>query len=177
MENTQGKEDVINGFFGTYRFLTLEFETVIKYCGLRYNNAIALLQAIMTGEPKYYNQFENVSGLRACSIGKYVDHSWVTPKLFQQMLYEVNLAKFSQSNGMKNRLLETGDKKLVYLNYKGDTSLGVYNGGGLNLLGNALEVVRSQLQGNPIHRVGNLSVDIVEPMIYKEPGQITRYHR
>lgn len=177
MEDAQGKEGVINGFFGTYRFLTLEFETVIKYCGLRYNNAIALLQAIMTGEPKYYNQFEKVSGLRACSIGRYVDHSWVTPKLFQQMLYEVNLAKFAQSNEMKTRLLKTGDKKLVYLNYKGDTTLGVCNGEGMNLLGCALQIVRSQLQGNPIHRVGNLSVDIVEPMIYKEPGQITRYHR
>ena len=166
-----------NGFFGEYRFLTLEYEIKIHYCGLEFTNAMALLQALMSGSTKYYKQFERVSGYKACLIGGLINHDWVTKKLLCQMLYEVNLAKFTQFNYLKQYLLNTGDCNLVNVNYVGDTTLGVYNGEGMNLLGKALEVVRRQLRGDAVDGTPDFPIDQVQPIIYKDSKKITRYSR
>ena len=172
-----GRRSPDNGFFGEYRFLTLEYETEIHYCGLEFTNAMSLLQALMTGNVGYYMQFEKISGNKACCIGRYANHDWLTKKLLCQMLYEVNLAKFAQSNYLTQYLLNTEDCELVNVNYKGDDILGVYNGNGMNLLGKALTAVRKQLQDGVVSGTPDFPVDQVQPIIYKEPEKITRYNR
>ena len=60
-------------------------------------------------------------------------------------MYEIVLAKFSQNEYLKRRLLETGNALLIEGNDWGDTYWGVCNGRGKNKLGKILMRVRTEL--------------------------------
>lgn len=61
-------------------------------------------------------------------------------------MYEICLAKFSQNENLKARLLETGDKHLEEGNTWGDKIWGTVNGEGENNLGKILMRVRAELR-------------------------------
>lgn len=62
------------------------------------------------------------------------------------VMYSVVYAKFSQNSNLKSRLLATEDRYIEEGNTWNDTQWGVCNGEGLNLLGQVLMLVRSQLR-------------------------------
>lgn len=68
---------------------------------------------------------------------------WEDIKL--HVMYEVVLAKFSQNEFLKQKLIATGREWLEEGNTCGDRTWGTVNGVGQNLLGHVLMTVRSVL--------------------------------
>ena len=63
-----------------------------------------------------------------------------------QIMYEICLAKFTQNEELKEKLLATGNEELVEGNTWHDTYWGVCNRRGKNKLGKILMRVRSELK-------------------------------
>jgi len=61
------------------------------------------------------------------------------------IMYDINLAKFSQNTDLKIKLLETGDQILIEGNTWGDRFWGVCRGSGRNELGKILMKIRKSL--------------------------------
>ena len=60
-------------------------------------------------------------------------------------MYEVCKAKFTQNDGLKHKLKDTGDAILIEGNTWGDRIWGVCNGVGENRLGRILMQIRDEL--------------------------------
>jgi ribA/ribD-fused uncharacterized protein len=83
---------------------------------------------------------------KAKQIGKTVPlrADWEEVKV--DAMYKAVYAKFSQNPGLKAQLFATGNRYLEEGNTWNDTNWGVQNNIGLNLLGQILMLVRSQLR-------------------------------
>ena len=62
-------------------------------------------------------------------------------------MYDICFKKFSQSEELKKKLLDTGDQELIEGNYWNDTFWGVCEGKGQNHLGKILMQIREELRG------------------------------
>ena len=64
----------------------------------------------------------------------------------EQIMYEICKAKFTQNPDLAEKLLETGDAELIEGNWWHDTTWGMCNGEGQNLLGKILMRVREEIK-------------------------------
>jgi len=71
-------------------------------------------------------------------------NNWDLVKL--DVMYGLNLKKFSEHPNLKELLLDTGDQELVEGNNWGDTYWGAVNGAGENHLGKILMRVRNDIR-------------------------------
>ncbi len=136
--------DCIDSFRNEYDFLSNFFETSIQINGYTFTNAEAAFQSFK--ELERQEDFTTITGKKAKSLGKRVKlrADWEEVKV--GIMYEVVLAKFSQNEELKEKLLATGDATLIEGNTWNDRFWGVCRGKGQNKLGLILERVRAELR-------------------------------
>lgn len=135
----------ICGFFNEYRFLSNFYEVPVQYNGLLFRSSEAAFQAQKC--PERANEFLNLSPDEAKRMGRKVNirSDWESVK--DTVMYEIVLAKFSQNEALKKKLIDTGDAFLAEENWWGDKYWGTVNGVGRNQLGKTLMKVRMELIG------------------------------
>lgn len=136
---------MINKFRGANRFLSNFYETSVEWEGLIYPSSEAAFQAAKTLDQEDRKRFQTMTPVEAKREGYRVTlrDDWEDIKL--HAMYEVVLAKFSQNEFLKQKLIATGREWLEEGNTWGDRTWGTVNGVGQNLLGHVLMTVRSVL--------------------------------
>ena len=136
---------MINKFRGANRFLSNFYETKVEWEGLVYPSSEAAFQAGKTLDKEERKKFCFMKPVEAKHEGYKVTlrDDWEDVKL--HVMYEVVLAKFSQNEFLKQKLIATGREWLEEGNTWGDRTWGTVNGVGQNLLGHVLMTVRSVL--------------------------------
>lgn len=141
---------LIAEFYGKDKFLDNFYEGApFVYDGVRYLNSEAAFQAQKTKTKEERRQFSNLNPRDAKTLGRRVDLRADWEEIKDRIMYEVVLAKFTQNEDIKNKLLQTGDAQLVEGNNHGDTYWGItlHDHRGYNMLGYILEKVREDLGG------------------------------
>lgn len=136
---------MINKFRGTNRFLSNFFETDVTWEGLTYPSSEAAFQAAKTLDQEERKRFCTMPPTQAKREGYRVKlrNDWEEVKV--QLMYEIVLAKFTQNEFLKQKLISTGNEWLEEGNTWGDKTWGTVNGVGNNYLGKVLMAVRSVL--------------------------------
>lgn len=145
-------ENHIAGFFGEFRFLSNFHKCNVWYEGLMYPSTECAYQA---GKvlPKYRHNFIDISSAQSKNEWKrypLIDSSateWDLRK--NTVMCSVVFQKFLQHEDLRKKLLSTGNKKLIELNWWGDKWFGVdcRTNIGENFLGKILEKTRSYFIG------------------------------
>ena len=143
MNNTNNK---IDDFTGSYYFLSNFYEADVVYKGLKYKNTEAAFHAMKC--PARAGEFCSLSPSEAKRLGRKVQlrEDWENVK--EQIMYEVCLAKFTQHEDLKAKLLSTGNRELIEGNLWGDRCWGVCDGVGANKLGKILMKLRDYFKNN-----------------------------
>lgn len=147
IETTVHNEDSIKGFQGEYRWLSNFYECSVEYQGLKYKSSEAAYQAQKTEDMNEREQFTDMSPAEAKKVGKNgvkLRRDWENIKIWY--MRDVLLAKFTQNEHLKEKLLATGEKYLEETNWWGDTFWGVCKGRGKNELGAMLMAVRDEIR-------------------------------
>lgn len=136
--------NTISQFRDGYFFLSNYFPSAVTYKGITFQNNEAAFQAMKC--PSMAAQFAELTPDKAKRLGRSVRlrSDWESVK--DQIMYEICLAKFTQSEDLKLRLLLTGDAELIEGNDWGDKVWGVCDGVGENRLGKILMRIREELQ-------------------------------
>lgn len=136
---------MINKFRGANRFLSNFYETSIEWEGLVYPSSEAAFQAAKTLDQEDRKRFQTMVPTIAKREGYKVKlrENWEDIKI--DVMYQIVLAKFSQNEFLKQKLITTGREWLEEGNTWGDRTWGTVDGIGNNYLGKVLMAVRSIL--------------------------------
>lgn len=137
----------INSFRGKCYFLSNFYEAKVTHDGITYLNNEAAFQACKLKNPSERISFSNLDPSSAKKRGRSVRIRGDWENVKETIMYEVCLAKFTQNEDLKRKLIETGDSILIEGNTWYDTYWGVCNGKGKNALGKILMRIRSELRG------------------------------
>ena len=137
---------MINEFKGQYYFLSNFYVAPVTWDGITYQNNEAAFQSAKVLDNSLREEFAVLDPASAKKKGRRVNlrDDWETVKY--NVMYEICLAKFSQNENLKARLLATGDEHLEEGNTWGDKIWGTVNGEGENNLGKILMRVRAELR-------------------------------
>ena len=136
---------MINKFRGENRFLSNFYETSVEWEGLVYPSSEAAFQAAKTLDQEDRKRFQTLVPTVAKREGYKVKlrENWEDIKI--DVMYQIVLAKFSQNEFLKQKLIATGREWLEEGNTWGDRTWGTVDGIGNNYLGKVLMAVRSVL--------------------------------
>lgn len=136
---------MINKFRGANRFLSNFYETSVTWEGLTYPSSEAAFQATKTLDQEDRKRFQTMAPTIAKREGYRVKlrENWEDIKI--DVMYQIVLAKFSQNEFLKQKLIATGREWLKEGNTWGDRTWGTVDGIGNNYLGKVLMAVRSVL--------------------------------
>lgn len=155
---------MINRFNGEYLFLSNFYEgEEFEYKGMKFRNSEAAFHS--QKDVLREKEFEGLRPSDSKKLGRRVNlrNDWEDVK--EQIMYDICLAKFSQSETLKEKLLNTGDKCLIEGNSHGDSCWGKiysqkYNQWvGDNKLGKILMKIRRELSPSQ-----SFTVKIVETL-------------
>lgn len=138
----------IDAFRGKYYFLSNFSSYPVTYEGLTYQNNEAAFQAMKVKDPKKRESFTHLPPNKAKAKGRRLPLRSDWEKVKDQYMYEIVLAKFSQNEDLKQKLLDTGNALLIEGNNWNDCYWGVCRGRGQNKLGKILMRVRKELSSN-----------------------------
>lgn len=116
----QSKNNTIDRFSNAYYFLSNFYPCSVTYGSYTYQNAEAAFQAQKTYSTKIKQEFTTLSGRDAKKRGRSVQlpSSWEENK--ETIMKKIVLAKFSQNEDLRKKLLATGDAELIEGNWWGD---------------------------------------------------------
>lgn len=137
---------MINEFRGHYYFLSNFFSAPVTWDGITYQNNEAAFQSAKVLDRSIRKEFSTLDASLAKRKGRHVQlrPDWEDVKY--DIMYEICLAKFSQNEDLKIKLLKTGSEYLEEGNTWGDMIWGTVNGKGHNYLGQILMKVRQKLR-------------------------------
>lgn len=136
--------DKICSFDGKYRFLSNFSNYPVTYNGITFKNSEAAFHA--QKDPSRAAEFKDRSPSMAKRLGRRVTLRSDWEKVKDDIMYEIVLAKFQQNDGIRQKLIDTGDAYLEEGNTWGDKYWGTVDGKGKNKLGQILMAVRDALQ-------------------------------
>lgn len=139
------ENNVIDSFSGEYEFLSNFYVREMTFRGLKCTSSESAFQAMKTTNLEQRKEIAAALPSRSKRLGRKVQlrNDWDYIKT--NVMYEIVLAKFTQHPDLKQKLLDTGDAKLVEGNTWGDQFWGVCDGVGQNELGKILMWVRFEL--------------------------------
>ncbi len=137
---------MIDEFRGKNYFLSNFYSAPVTYEGITYENNEAAFQAAKVLDKSEREKFAKLDPSSAKRKGRRVQlrHDWEKVKF--DVMYQVCLAKFTQNEDLRKKLLATGDEHLEEGNTWGDRIWGTVNGKGQNNLGKILMRVREELK-------------------------------
>lgn len=137
---------MINNFKGKYYFLSNFYSCPVIWDGITYQNNEAAFQSAKVLDKNIRKTFANLNPSDAKRKGRHVilRPDWEDVKY--DIMYEIVLAKFSQNDTLKRKLLETHHQYLEEGNTWGDKVWGTVHGIGENHLGKILMRVRDVLR-------------------------------
>lgn len=147
LENGWLKTDICS-FSEEYKFLSNFYEAPIDYRGLHYRNNEAAFQAQKCVDEEERREFEEMQASGAKRKGRRVQlrEDWENVKV--SLMEEIVRAKFCQHPDLAEKLLATGDRKLIEGNTWHDIFWGVdvRTEEGENNLGRILMKIREELR-------------------------------
>ena len=140
----------IIGFTHDYFFLSSSFPCKIEHEGAIYPSTENAFQAAKSPFG-FRSRFQDCTSREAGRLGRTAP---MTPKDLEEwdagrkvwVMLEVNMAKFFAHKDLRDRLLGTGNARLVEANDHGDAYWGVCDGRGLNMLGRILMEIRTYIR-------------------------------
>jgi len=145
MENKK----VIDKFSEEYRFLSNFYPAIVKIAGFTFPSVEHAYQAFKSNSKDIITKFcdPNMTAGQAKKLGKQLNirKDWDDIKV--ELMYTLTRDKFTRHEDLKKKLLDTGIADLIEGNTWGDKIWGMCNGEGLNLLGQVLMLVRSEIRG------------------------------
>jgi predicted NAD-dependent protein-ADP-ribosyltransferase YbiA (DUF1768 family) len=140
--------DKIIGFKDKYEFLSNDYpcQIYLEWDNLAYTNVTAALIAQKSEDKGTRRKFTRLSGIKARKKESSIPDNQEWEEKKDDILFGILMAKF-KSTELKNKLLATGNKKLINLTTYPDPYYGVRDGSGNNVLGKLLEQVREALRG------------------------------
>lgn len=138
-------QQVIDSFFGEYRWLSNFYPSLIWYEGLHYPFVENAYQAAKTLDYTLRKRFQMASPFAAKKLGREVELRTDWEDIKDIVMYNCCSQKFNNPI-LKDWLISTGDAELIEDNTWGDTHWGVCKGVGLNTLGNILMMIRKELR-------------------------------
>ncbi len=136
---------MINEFRGEYFFLSNFYNAPVTYGGITYQNNETAFQAQKTLNENEKHKFSTLPPNVARRKGRKAKLRPDWEEVKDQIMYEICLAKFTQNEDLKEKLLNTNKEHLEEGNNWGDTYWGTVNGIGRNALGKILMHVRNEL--------------------------------
>lgn len=136
-------------FRGEKGFLSNFFDAPIEYKGIKYPSSEVAYQAQKCGSEAEKRRFSGLSSTEAKKLSHSIKvrPTWNNEKV--GIMTEIIREKFTQHPELAEKLLATGDERLVEMNDWGDKFWGVdSNGDGDNMLGKILMQIRDELSGN-----------------------------
>lgn len=103
-------------------------------------------QASKVEDPIIARSFANLSPRQGKIKGKEVVLREGWDDMRDEVMYRVNMAKYTQNPGLAEELLATGDDELIEFNHWNDKYWGVCRGEGENKLGQVLMRIRKELK-------------------------------
>lgn len=104
---------MIKEFKGKYRWLSNFYNSPVTYNGITYQNNEAAFQAQKTFDENIRLEFANLNPSEAKRKGRKVKLRSDWEEVKDKIMYEIVKAKFTQSEKLRNRLLNTGFEELV----------------------------------------------------------------
>lgn len=138
-------ETGIFGFFNEYRFLSNFHVCEIIYEGISYPSSEAAYMSAKSTDLDVKKVFTTLEPWKARKAGQLIELRADWEKIKNQVMFDVNLDKYTRHEDLKKLLLATGNKYLEETNWWNDKYWGVCNGEGQNWLGKTLMKVRDQL--------------------------------
>jgi ribA/ribD-fused uncharacterized protein len=141
--------DIINGFFGEYRWLSNFYDADIVYEDIYFPSVEhAYVYSKYNTKPKELTQFLELTSGQVKRLGKTIDIRSDFDEIKVDVMAELIFCKFSDRNPeLVQKLLSTGEAHISETNSWGDTFWGVnLEGVGLNMLGKIIMARREQLQ-------------------------------
>lgn len=144
------KKQKIGEFKGEYAFLSNFADAVVTYDGITYLNTEAAFQAQKTLDENMRKVFALYDPSKAKRAGRRVNLRPDWEQVKEQVMYEVVLAKFTQNEDLRQKLINTGDAYLEEGTWWNDRCWGIdlKTGIGENKLGKILMRVREGLKEN-----------------------------
>lgn len=133
-------------FNGSYRWLSNFAPCEINLDGKIYQSVENAYQAAKTLIVDERIQFESITAGQAKIAGR--QHVTIRPdwhKVKKCLMMDLNRQKYT-NEVYKNKLLATGEAKLIEGNHWGDTFWGMCDGDGMNHLGKILMKIRTELK-------------------------------
>ena len=138
--------DEILSFKEEYDFLSNRFGCSFIWQGIRYNSVETAFQASKCEDEAERKQYSRSSAEKAAMKGGQIIPSpeWEERKL--EIMMSIQIAKFEQNPSLMQRLIATGDCKIINGNHKKETYWGVdlYSWKGENHLGKILMTIRDK---------------------------------
>ncbi len=138
-------ERVVAGFVGAYEWLSNYFPCPVTYEGRAYASSEAAYHASKFAESER-DAFTTLGADEAKKLSRRLtmDPAWWDARK-RRVMSEILEAKFRQNPTLRARLLATGERELIELNWWKDRYWGVAQGEGENVLGQVLMEVRAAL--------------------------------
>ena len=143
---------MINKFDGEYAFLSNFYDVSVVYNGITYKNTEAAFQAQKTTSISKRLEFANFTASQSKKEGRKLALRQDWEEVKEQVMYEICLAKFTQNEDLKMKLLSTDGHHLIEGNYWHDNTWGnctcekCKNIVGENKLGKILMQIREELK-------------------------------
>ena len=147
----------IDSFSGKYFVFSNFYPIAVLYENNRYPSTEHAFQAAKTLDLELRIPFlakatkkEELTATQAKLHGRRLPLRKNWERIKYNVMYDINLYKFTVYNFCRQRLLDTGNAELIEGNYWGDTEWGMCNGVGNNHLGKILMAIRKRLSRNTI---------------------------